>query len=245
MLSSLAKVDTRPTLSSISAIIPAYNEKGRIGKVLAVLRQVECLSEILVVDDGSTDQTGEEAQREVGSDPRFRLIRLDKNLGKGQALFTGWQHARSNYLLLLDADLIGLTPLHIIALMQPVLEGRADMTLGLFRGGYWRTDLSHILTPWLSGQRCLRAELFRYISPKAAAGYGFETALTVAAQQHHWRCQAVILRGVSHVPSENHRGLWRGLATRSKMYAHIVRAWFQAEGWRHAISQFPLHLPFG
>ncbi len=241
MHSSLTAADTRPSSHTISAIVPAYNESHRIGKVLAVLRQVDCLSEIIIVDDGSTDNTAQEAQHVVNGDQRFKIIYHEKNQGKGQALFTGWRVASSNYLITLDADLIGLTPLHIVALIQPVIEGKADMTLGLFRGGYWRTDLSHILTPWLTGQRCLRSELFHYISPTAAAGYGFETALTVAAQQHRWRCQPVIWHGVSHVPSETHRGLLRGLTTRAKMYAHILRAWIRAKGWRQIIPQDIVH----
>jgi glycosyltransferase involved in cell wall biosynthesis len=245
MLSPLVKADTRPTPCSVSAIIPAYNEGSRISKVLSVLRAVACLNEIIVVDDGSTDHTAAEAMREADNDQRFKIVHHEKNLGKGQALFSGWQAASSHFLLLLDADLIGLTPMHVLALMQPVLDGRADMTLGIFRGGTWRTDLSHFLTPWLTGQRCLRTELFRYISFPAADGYGFETALTVTAQKYGWRCQSVILYGVSHVPSETHRGLRRGIATRAKMYAHIVRAWIQAEGWRRVTPHHWVHTLFG
>ncbi len=217
-------------LSSVTAIIPAFNEAKMIGGVLEILRQVDGLEEVIVVDDGSTDRTCEAARKMANLDGRVRVIRHPYNRGKGQAVFTGWQAAKTPFLLLLDADLTALKPQHILDLMKPVLEGEADMTLGLFRGGYWNTDLSHILTPWLSGQRCLRANLHGDISPRAAAGYGFETAMTVAAHQHGWRCKRIIWWGVAHPPGETHRGLLRGFWSRICMYGNIVEAWLLAGG---------------
>lgn len=227
-----SEIKTSP-IHSIAAIIPAFNEAGRIRQVLQVLHQVQRLGEIIVVDDGSSDATAQESCMEAEIDPRIRLIIQPTNLGKGQAVFSGWQATRAHYLVLLDADLCGLGRQHIEDLYQPVLDGRADMTLGLFRGGYWKTDLSHWGSPWLSGQRCLRADLLRTISWDAAAGYGIETALTVAAQLYDWKTLRVPWQGVWHTPSENRRGLWRGFKTRSKMYLQIIRAWYVAGGPMH------------
>ena len=222
-------ISTSPT-RTIAAIIPAFNEAGRIGKVLHVLHDVKYLAEIIVVDDGSSDTTVQESLLEAETDSRIRLISQTANLGKGQAILAGWQATRANILLMLDADLCGLTSQHILDLCQPVLNGRADMTIGLFRGGYWRTDLSHWATPWLSGQRCLRADLLKKISWDAAAGYGIETALTVAAQLHDWKTMKVAWQGAWHTPSENRCGYWRGMARRGKMYLQILRAWYVAGG---------------
>jgi hypothetical protein len=212
--------------SPVAAIIPAYNEAGRIGNVLAVLQHVERLTEIIVVDDGSSDETGDVASQAARSDWRVRVVRHPVNRGKGEAIMTGWRAACSPVLLLLDADLINLLPEQVLALMEPVLRGEADMTLGLFQGGYWRTDLSHRLTPWLSGQRCLRAELMAQLPIEAAAGYGFETALSMAAQQGRWSCVNVPLVGVTHIPGDVPTGGWRGPANKVRQYSQIVRA-----GW--------------
>jgi glycosyltransferase involved in cell wall biosynthesis len=221
----------------IAAIIPAYNEAAGIGKVLSILRQVDLLAEIIVIDDGSVDGTTHEIEKCAALDPRIRAICHTENRGKGQAIISGWRATRAPLLVTLDADLVGLKPEQVVELILPVLEKQADMTLGLFRHGYWQTEYSHRVTPWLTGQRCFRAELLKSVSLPAAAGYGFETALTVVARRYRWRCIRVPLEGVSHPPSESHRGFWRGIATRSKMYAQIVRAWYVAIGWERKIAR--------
>ncbi len=216
------------TTSGLSAIIPAFNEAQRIGFVLGVLSQIERLDKIIVVDDGSSDGTAQEVQAAAGRDHRIQFIRLPFNQGKGQSLFRGLKEATAKYILMLDADLQGLAPVHVLSLIEPVIKGEADMTVGLFRGGRFRTDLSHWLTPWLSGQRCVRAELFQKISRKAAEGYGLETAMTVAARAQGWRIRKVALKGVWHPPSEGHRGVLPGIWNRMRMYSQILRAWYYA-----------------
>ena len=222
-----------PLNPTVSAIIPAYNEAGRIGRVLTCLGQSACLAEIIVVDDGSRDATAQEVAAAAIQDRRILLLKHPSNRGKGQAVFTGLQAAQQPLILLLDADLVGLTPHHLSALVEPVGAGEVEMTLGVFRDGRWNTDFSHWLTPWLTGQRCLRADLFACLSLKAAAGYGIETALTVASQQHGWRTRLVPLWGMSHEISELHRGLWQGTHTRLRMYAEIARAWYLAQKNNH------------
>jgi polyisoprenyl-phosphate glycosyltransferase len=222
------------------ALVPALNEAGRIGKVLEVLRQVTCIDEIVVIDDGSVDHMLEEIQLAAHLDSRLHIIRNETNLGKGQSLFKAWRSTRADYILMLDADLINLTPRHVLDLVQPVLDGVSDMSMGLFKGGNWKTDLSHWTTPWLTGQRCLRADLFACISENAAQGYGFETALTVAARQCGWTGRKVFLHGVSHPPNENHRGFWRGVYNRARMYGQIIRAGLITyQGPENRVSQRP------
>jgi hypothetical protein len=116
------------------------------------------------------------------------------------------------------------------------------MTIVVFRRGRFQTDLSHWLTPWLSGQRCLRADLFRYVSQEAAEGYGIQTAITVAFHQQDWCIQHIVLKGVHHPPSELHRGLWRGIRVRTKMYAQIIRAFYLASSWKRFVSHLWINL---
>jgi glycosyltransferase involved in cell wall biosynthesis len=214
----------------ISAIIPVFNEAGKVGRVLETLRYVDRISEIIVVDDGSTDSSMEEINLAAQSDARLRLVQNSINRGKGQAIFAGWQSTKSSYLLLLDGDLYGLNPGHVQDLMKPVLDNQADMAIGQFKKGNWASDFSHWVTPWLSGQRSLRANLLGQVSSRAAEGYGFETALTVAARQFGWLCTRVSLLGVWHLPSEARRGFWTGSSNRASMYGQIASAWYQAGG---------------
>jgi len=216
----------------LSVIIPALNEAEGMAGVLAVLRQVPELEEIIVVDDGSTDDTAQITHQAAIQDPRIRLIQQPNNQGKGQAIFTGVSTTQAQFLLLLDADLMDLKPQHIADLIEPVLSGRADMSLGLFRSGHLNTDLSHRATPWLSGQRCLKVDLLEDIDVQAASGYGFETALTISARQQHARTQIVFMTGVWHPPSEIHRGLLKGIGQRARMYSQILRAWRTAKRTR-------------
>jgi glycosyltransferase involved in cell wall biosynthesis len=218
----------------LSLIIPVYNEEAKIQGVIQPARQLDEISEIIIIDDGSDDATVAKVEEEIKLDSRIRLICHPQNLGKGQAVFTGWQAAHGTYLILLDGDLLGLKPENIRHLYQPVIEEEMDMTVGVFRNGYWRTDISQKLAPWLSGQRCLRYPLLSELSLEAAAGYGIETALTVAAQTKGWQYKYVPLDGVWHIPIEDRRGGFGGVGAKSKMYLQIIRAWYISRGLKNS-----------
>jgi polyisoprenyl-phosphate glycosyltransferase len=212
----------------ISAILPVFNEELNVSDVLDVLHASSILDEIILVDDGSSDKTFDILNQAAKLDQRIRVIHHDQNRGKGQAIFSGWAATCAPILLLLDADLKALTPDHIDVLLAPVIDHSADMTLGLFHGGHFSTDLSHRLSPFLTGQRGVRAELLKCISRQAAAGYGFEIALTITAHQHNYRTRVVALKGVWHPSSEfrAERGFWGGLLWKLHMYGQILRAWY-------------------
>jgi glycosyltransferase involved in cell wall biosynthesis len=231
-MSSLHDHQNKPL---IAAIIPTYNEEINVAGILEVLHATTILDEVIFVDDGSSDRTVEILQRAASMDQRFRVIQHEKNSGKGQAIFSGWAATNASILLLLDADLKNLTPYHIQALLDPVIDNHTDMTLGLFRGGHFNTDFSHWITPFLTGQRGLRAELLKYVSREASAGYGFEVALTVAARQKGYRKRAVTLKGVWHPSSttRSERGFWYGAYWKARMYGQILRAWYLATRERH------------
>jgi glycosyltransferase involved in cell wall biosynthesis len=223
-------------MNCLSVIIPAYNEGKRVLNVVQALYTIEDISEIILVDDGSEDETYSTLQSYLPNDHRCKLVRHTHNLGKGQAVFTAWQYVSTDIVLLLDADLIGLTPDHVRALFNPVLSGLYDMTLGIFKGGDIKTDFSHWITPWLTGQRCMRRDMMNDVSFDAATGYGLETAITVVARQMQWKVKRVPLYGMSHPISELHRGGIKGFTNRIKMYKHIITAWYKATLNLHRVS---------
>ena len=215
-------------MKEITLAIPAFNEADRIGNILSIVRSIDLFQKIIVINDGSSDNTAQVVQEYAEKDNRITLIDNPKNQGKGYGIFTAWKQSQTSYMLMLDADLKGLKPEHIQDLCEPVLSGQADMTIGLFRKGQWSTDLSHFITPWLSGQRCFRLDLMEQISEDASRGYGIETAMTVASHQYHWKIRKVFLMGMSHPPNELHRGSIKGVINRMKMYSHVIRAWYIA-----------------
>jgi len=217
-----------PSIPLITTIIPVYNESQGIRRVLEIVCQYAPIQEIIVVDDGSTDDSVQTVVQAQVWDNRVRLITHSENRGKGQAVYSGLQSTQADLILMLDADLRGLRVQHLEELVLPVVVDGLDMTIGIFRGGRFYSDFSHWATPWLSGQRCLWREHLEKICWKAAEGYGLETAITVASMRNHWRCKKVIWRGVSHPPSELHRGLLGGFLNRAKMYAQIGQAFYLA-----------------
>jgi len=137
----------------LSCIIPAYNEAPRIAAVLASVVGHPLIDEVIVVDDGSSDGTAEV----VAKVPGVRLIALAQNRGKSWAVATGIEAAGHDLVLLLDSDLLGLHQEDLTALIAPVREGRADVTISLRGNSPWPWRL--IGLDYISGERVLRKAL--------------------------------------------------------------------------------------
>ena len=187
-----------PYQEAATVIIPAYNEEKHVGAVLEVLRYVDQLSQIIVVDDGSTDSTAVVVNYLRQRDPRIELLCMSDNQGKAGAMVAGAEASRNDLIVFLDADLIGLQPGNLRALIEPVQSGWYAMTLGLFTHGRRQTDLSHKLIPFLSGQRCLRWSLFKDTPDLNSARWGVEVALSFYAWRQDYHVITVSWPGVTH-----------------------------------------------
>lgn len=201
------------------AVIPAYNEEGTIAQVVRVAKNCRDLTDVIVVSDGSTDGTAK-----VAAEAGAKVIELPQNQGKGAAVFAGVNATDADVIVLLDADLIGLTPRHIIHLLLPVKKGRVDMTVGMFRSGRRLTDLSQRLTPFLSGQRAIVRAIFDGLSDLELTRYGVDITISCYAKQKGHRVQKVTLSGITQVMKEEKRGFLKGFVARLKMYWEILAA---------------------
>lgn len=202
----------------ISIVIPAYNEERYISNVLNSLKTNDIIKEIIVVNDGSTDNTSALAKAFTK-----KVYDLPQNIGKGGAMYFGAKMATSKYVLFLDADLINLQERHINELALPVIDGQFDMSIGVFEKGRATTDVAQFFAPFLSGQRCLSREFFLKVSNVETSRFGVEVALTRYAQKHNLRIKEVVLDQASHVMKEEKLGIVKGFLYRLKMYWEIAK----------------------
>lgn len=202
----------------IAAIVPAYNEAKQIGSVLSVLTRSPLIDEVIVVNDGSTDNTAEVAARY-----RVRVINLPANVGKGGAMKIGANNTDAEILLFIDADLIGLTSKHIADMLEPVRNGRAAMSIGIFDDGRFATDLAQKLAPFLSGQRAMLRSIIDSVPEIENKRYGVEVALTRYAEKENLPVVHVQLKNMAQVMKEEKLGFWKGFRARLRMYWEIIR----------------------
>ncbi len=229
---------TTKAQSTVGVIIPAFNEEENLSKVLQSVTQTRWLTQIIVVDDGSSDNTLAVAERYALRDPRVLPLRSPENQGKAAAMYFGVRALTTDYVIFLDADLIDLQPNHLWLLYHPVEMGFYDMTLALFRHGRLLTDASHKLTPNLSGQRCLRRSAAEaMLMPLTERRFGVEVGLTVFAKIQKWKIKKVYWTGVSHVMKEQKRHGLAGINYRRAMYGQILSTWMFI--WKKRATFFP------
>lgn len=224
----------------VVALVPAYNEADRIGATLNSLLQIESLTKIVVISDGSTDET-------VATVREFpvELIDLPHNLGKGQALNVAWEHNYADIYLLIDADLQD-SAIHAKELIKPVLNRDADMTIANFAFGQtgdknlkMGLGIAKRFASWgikfltgysvvspLSGQRAVCRQILEK-SGGFAKDFGVEVGLTISALNNGFRLMEISL-------PMTHRATGRGLAGfihRGKQLWTITKV--LAEAWRN------------
>jgi len=206
-------------INNVSIIIPAYNEEKTIENVVRVSKNFSAVAEVIVVDDGSEDNTALLAE-EAGA----KVISLPTNTGKGGAMMVGVKNSVGNIILFLDADLIGLTEKHIQELLVPVMSKAEDMTVGVFGHGRLTTDLAQFFAPFLSGQRAVKREIIEQISDLDATRFGVEVALTRYSAEHNLNVREVELADLTHLMKEEKLGMIKGFLARLKMYWEIAQS---------------------
>jgi hypothetical protein len=214
MRSTLPQGDAR-----ISCIICAFNEAPRIAAVLEVVSGHPLLQEIIVVDDGSTDDTA----AVVRHFPSARLISYPWNRGKSFAMATGIQAAHNEVLMLLDADLVGLCAEHVTALAAPVLLGQAAVSLSL-RGNSllaFRT----IGLDFVSGERVLRKELLSEVVDeiRRLPRFGVEVFMNRRIVDQRLPIAVTPWPYVTQSRKGEKLGYWKGIRAEWKMIADLLR----------------------
>jgi glycosyltransferase involved in cell wall biosynthesis len=221
----------------LSIIIPVFNEKQTVAEILRRVLAVDIgiPKEVIVVDDGSSDGTREILR---GIDlPQVRVLFHEKNLGKGAALHTGFAGAEGDIVLVQDADL-EYDPREYLRLLEPILDGRADVVYGSrFLGGphrvlfFWHyvgnkllTTFSNMisnlnLTDMETCYKVIKKDVLQKIRLRSQR-FGFEPEITVKLAKLKCRIYEVPISYSGRLYEEGKKISWRDGAA---AIFHLVR----------------------
>ena len=208
-------VPDAPTQKGISCIVCAYNEADRIRNILDVIHCHPALTEVIVVNDGSTDDT----EALIRKYPTIRVLTHTPNRGKTYALSRGIAAARCDHLMLLDADLAGIKPADIDALAAPVMRGEADVSISLRSNSLWL--YRQLGLDFVSGERVVPKVLLAGAveAMQRLPRWGGEVYMNEIFIRRGCRIAVVKWPRVLNIRKYEKAGFWRGTMAELKMIA--------------------------
>jgi glycosyltransferase involved in cell wall biosynthesis len=206
-------------LRGISCIVCAYNEAERIRNILDVIVGHPALGEVIVVNDGSTDDT----EALIRSYPTIRVLSHTPNRGKTYALSRGIAAARHDHLMLLDADLSGVTAADIDSLAAPVMRGEAEVSISLRSNSLWL--YRQLGLDFVSGERVVPKWLLKSAveAMQRLPRWGGEVFMNEIFIRQGCRIAVVKWRRVLNIRKYQKVGAWRGALAEAKMIADATR----------------------
>ena len=209
----------------LSIVIPVYNERETLETVVAKVNAVDYEKEIILVDDFSTDGT-REILKKYENKENFQVFYHNRNQGKGAALRTGFAKVSGDIIIIQDADL-EYNPVDYGILIEPILDGRADVVYGSrFLGGphrvlfFWHYIGNMILTTWSNmftnvnltdmetGYKVFTKEVNESLTLKCNR-FGFEPEFTAKVAKNKFRIYEVPISYNGRDYSEGKKITWK------------------------------------
>jgi len=209
---------------TVSAIISVYNEERTIENVITSLLNCYLIDELIVVNDGSTDKSGQIISK-LQESYSFKHIDFPQNRGKSFAMATGVESAQGEVIVFVDADIIGLKCSHIQKMLYPLLNGEADMVIGQpYAGSKKKRDDPLKPLELLAGERAVyRQDVLPIIDKMKHARYGAETLMNLYYKSQRKRIKIEYLWGLIHLKKFQKKSFHHSFKDYSIEAIHIFR----------------------
>ena len=215
---SRAAVEARrpPATPTIDAVIPARDEALTVADVVGAARGCAHVREVIVVDDGSGDDTAV-----LAAAAGAKVISRHPGGSKARAMEAGVAASDADAILFLDADLTGLTSAHLDEICAPWLVGRAVMSIGTFDYGRLVNWLVLRLPP-TTGERIVPRWVFDAVPSHKRDGYTIEVMLNGVIAEGRLPTTARVMQGVFHRTKRQKFGWLHGSALTWRMFCQLI-----------------------
>jgi glycosyltransferase involved in cell wall biosynthesis len=228
-------------MQCLSVIVPCYNEEATIHELLSRVLASPHVAEVIVIDDGSRDETMTVAKSV--EDERIHLIQQPYNMGKGAALRRGFAEATAEFVVVQDADL-EYDPADYVVLLEPLLSGKADVVFGsrfvsdcphrvLY---FWHSVGNRVLTTASNAftnlnltdmetcYKAFRREVIQGLDLREDR-FGFEPEITAKVAKGRWRLYEVGISYYGRTYAEGKKIGWRDGLHAARCIVRYSRAW--------------------
>lgn len=185
--------------------------------MLDATKKSNVFDEIIVINDGSEDSTGDILRNTED----IIFIDLEKNVGKGGAVAKGIESSSGDIIVMIDADLSGLRRETFESLLEPIRKNEADTVVGIIQHSNKKfVSFIQKTASVLSGQQAFRAKLVKDAKIEHTR-FGLELALKDHFKEKNARIKKITLPGISHRIKEEKMGIGKGVKHRTKMYKEL------------------------